>query len=203
MATASTESTVDRDQGPEAALRAGTYALLARLLNAPPDRELLARLERLQESGSEAGPMASAWGGLKLAAGRATPESASDEFQALFIGLGRGELVPYASWYLTGFLMEKPLAALRLDLQRLGFERQSGVAEPEDHAAALCDVMAMLTVDPAQDLQRQFFQQHLGSWMHRFFNDLARANSGRFYRAVGCLGEEFIQMEQRYLSMPV
>lgn len=190
----------------EDALRAGVYALLGRLLTAPPDTDLLRRLCELPAETGGGDELAAAWGALGLAAGRTSPEAAAEEYQDLFIGLGRGELVPYGSWYLTGFLMEKPLAQLRRDLARLGFSRREGINEPEDHAGALCEVMSMLIGDggPASaTLQRAFFGAHMGGWMGRFFNDLQRAKRGRFYRAVGQLGEAFIEVERQYWAMPV
>ena len=53
----------------------------------------------------------------------------------------------HGSWYLTGFLMEKPLAVLRDDLTALGLARRDSCGEPEDHLAALCDVMRALLID--------------------------------------------------------
>jgi len=128
-----------------------------------------------------------------------------DEYHALFVGLGRGELVPYGSWYLTGFLMEAPLGELRRDLERLGFDRQDGVREPEDHIAALCEVMAMLAGPSAADLdtQRAFFDRHLGAWADRFFGDLATAEAAVFYRAVGRLGQAFVELEKQYFTLEV
>jgi TorA maturation chaperone TorD len=116
----------------------------------------------------------------------------------LFIGLGRGEVVPYGSWYATGFLMERPLAELRDDLREIGVERQPGVHEPEDHAGALCDTMALLiSGDPPAPLeaQQRFYARHLEPWLPRFFADLQRAASARFYRAVGRLGGHFVAVE--------
>jgi len=85
--------------------------------------------------------MAAAWPLLKLAAQKATPIAVAEEYQELFIGIGRGDVVPYGSWYLTGSLMEMPLAHLRSDLKQLGYERNESVKEPEDHIAALLEVM--------------------------------------------------------------
>lgn len=190
----------------EDTLRAGVYALLGRLLTAPPDTDLLQRLCVLPADTGGGDELAAAWGALGLAAGRTSPEAAAEEYQNLFIGLGRGELVPYGSWYLTGFLMEKPLAQLRRDLARLGFNRREGVSEPEDHAGALCEVMSMLIGDgePASAARQQaFFEAHMANWMGRFFNDLQGAKRGRFYRAVGQLGEAFIEVERQYWAMPV
>ncbi|MGI8740087.1 MAG: TorD/DmsD family molecular chaperone [Gammaproteobacteria bacterium] len=129
----------------------------------------------------------------------------NDEFHELFMGIGRGELMPYASWYLTGFLMERPLAALRQDLKTLGFERQPGVGEPEDHAAALCEIMSMIIANvqgPDIDRQRIFFGEHM-AWLAQFFIDMQKAEAARFYRAVGQFGERFMTLEKEYLSMTI
>ena len=186
---------------PEDRLRADAYRALGRLLAAPPDEQTLALFAEAPVS-DESNLLAVAWRMLATSAGRAIAQQVEDEYQALFIGLGRGELVPYASWYLTGFLMERPLAQLRSDMRRLGFERQEGVSEPEDHAAALCEIMALLTGgDEALETQAQFFNNHIGPWMARFFRDMQQAPSARFYRAVGQLGEQFTITDQRYLEM--
>ena len=188
-------------------LRANTWALLAHLLATPPDAQLLGRLARIEdEHGEPEDLLGAAWLMLGAAAGRASPAALDNEYHALFIGVGHGELLPYASWYLTGFLMEKPLAMLRADLARLGFERQDSVSEPEDHAAAVCDVMAMLAGDdePAEVAeQAAFFGRHVAPWLGRFFRQLQEARSADFYRAVGQLGEQFLEVESKYLNKPL
>lgn len=186
--------------------RVQVYALLGALLVAPPQAELLQTLCQLDVPAAQPGQdMAAAWGAIKQAAARAEVGALADEYQELFIGIGRGELVPYGSWYVTGFLMEKPLAELRFDLKRFGFERQEGVSEPEDHAAALCETMGLLAGSPEVSLetQRKFFEKHIDPWMGRFFGDMTSARSARFYRAVGLLGERFLEVEKAYLSMLV
>lgn len=186
--------------------RARVYVLLGALLARPPNQTLLQTLGQMEIPASEAGSdMSPAWGSLKQAAARAEATAVADEFQELFVGISRGELVPYGSWYVTGFLMEKPLAELRVDLKRLGFERQEGVSEPEDHAAALCETMGLIAASPEFELtmQREFFGKHVDPWMGRFFGDLATARSASFYRAVGLLGERFLEVERNYLSMLV
>jgi TorA maturation chaperone TorD len=188
---------------PEDQLRADTYRVLGRLLAAPPDAETLDLFAAAPVS-NEDSLLAVAWRMLAMSAERATPGDVADEYQTLFIGLGRGELVPFGSWYLTGFLMEQPLARLRTDMQKLGFERQDDVSEPEDHAAALCEIMALLAEDAGPgslEVQAAFFETHIGTWMARFFRDMQEASSARFYRAVGQLGEQFINTDQRYLEM--
>lgn len=190
----------------EDAIRGNVYALLGHLLAEPPDADMLETLASIDPPSGDRGLLTAAWKMLGEAAGRATPVALRDEFQALFIGLGRGEVVPYGSWYLTGFLMELPLARLRGDLQELGIERQAGVREPEDHAAALCDAMALMIGgdEPvAVARQAQFFGQHIEPWMGRFFRDLQQASSAHFYRAVGQLGEQFVEVERRAFGMEV
>ena len=187
---------------PEEQARVDTYRLLGLLLAAPPNAELLGLLQAIEPGG---GPMAEAWEALCLAAASADAHGLRDEYQGLFIGLGRGELNPYASWYLTGFLMEKPLADLRRELAELGYGRRQEVAEPEDHIAALCEVMSLLIGERRlgfDDLQR-FYERYIGAWAGRFFADLERAQSADFYRAVGRLGSTFLGVEKKYFSMPV
>jgi TorA maturation chaperone TorD len=185
--------------------RANTYRLLARLLAAPASSELLGMLKQIDGADrSGGGAMAAAWQTLKLAGERTTVEAVDDEYHELFIGLTRGELVPYGSWYLTGFLMDQPLVVLRRDLAALGFERQEDVHEPEDHVSALCETMSLI-IDGADgfsfETQRNFFNEHLAPWVGRFFGDLQQAQYARFYRAVGQLGEQFIGIEKQYLAI--
>jgi TorA maturation chaperone TorD len=185
----------------EQAHRAGIYSLLGALLRDYPNGEVLAYTAQLGDT-EKAGPeLEVAVSMLGLAARHTSPDAIRDEYHALFIGLGRGELVPYGSWYQTGFLMEKPLGILRADLARLGFERNDDVHEPEDHIAALCEVMAFLIGDATSfDAQREFFESHLGNWGPDFFNDLEKADSACFYRSVARLGAAFLGIESRYLS---
>ncbi len=188
---------------PDDQLRAATYRLLGRLLGTPPDDQTLALLATAPTSDDE-NFLAVAWRLLATTSARTRADQATTEYEALFIGLGRGELVPYASWYMTGYLMEKPLAKLRSDMLALGFERQTNVNEPEDHAAALCEIMALLAEDAdleALQTQAEFFETYIGPWMARFFRDMQKSVSARFYRAVGQLGEQFIDTDQRYLEM--
>jgi TorA maturation chaperone TorD len=129
------------------------------------------------------------------------PVSVRREFNALFIGLGRGELVPYASFYLTGFLNEKPLATLRRDFAALGLARAEGVFEPEDGIASLMEAMGALVagrfgppVAPAR--QRDFWARHVGPWAGHFFADLEGAKAGHLYTAVGTVGRCFMDIER-------
>jgi TorA maturation chaperone TorD len=186
-------------ESPEDVLRANTYSLLGHLLATPPSGESLELLASINNDGGASEDMlAAAWEMLRQAAGKAEPTRLEDEFHDLFTGMGRGELMPYGSWYMTGFLMEQPLAKLRGDLIELGFQRQDGITEPEDHAAALCEVMSMISTGE-ESIQGQFFQNHIAPWMQRFFRDMQEARSASFYRAVGQLGEQFMEVEKEYL----
>jgi TorA maturation chaperone TorD len=187
-------------------IRGNVYALLGNLLAGPPDAELLEMLRAIKIDPSDDGSLAEAWSGLAIAAADAETGQLREEFDALFIGIGRGEVVPYGSWYLTGFLMERPLAELRTDLRALGVERREGVAEPEDNAAALCETMALLlTADAPASLEQQydFYSRHLEPWLPKFFRDLQQAGSARFYRAVGRLGEYFVGIESQAFRVTV
>ncbi|MEH6628336.1 MAG: molecular chaperone TorD family protein [Motiliproteus sp.] len=183
--------------------RSDSYALLASLMAAPADHKLLQWLQQIELDDNQNSQMHQAWSVLQLAASRADAAQIEEEYQQLFIGIGRGELVPFGSWYLTGFLMEKPLVQLRMDLQRLGFERDPDVCEPEDHIAALCEVMAVMA-NPVEGFSRSdiegFYNQNLGCWVQRFFVDLQNAKNAHFYSAVGRFGEIFAGMENLYLE---
>jgi TorA maturation chaperone TorD len=182
--------------------RARLFALLGRLLVAAPDGGLLDALRGLRGDRTALGE---AYGVLARAAAEADPVSVEREFHDLFIGLGRGELLPYASYYLTGFLHERPLAELRGDMLRLGLARAEGVAEPEDHIASECEVYAGLlsgSFDGGAAEAEAFFGKHLRPWAGRVFADIERAEAARFYRAVGTLGRVAVEIEQAALGLP-
>ncbi len=189
----------------EQSSRASVYSLLGALLARPPDAEALRTLAALRGADTGGQALAGAWSALEAAADAANEQTIVQEYNDLFIGVGRGELVPYGSYYMAGFLNEKPLAALRLDLERLGFERQDGVRESEDHAAALCETMSLLIGDEDTDFEEQqrFFGVHMAPWMPKLFRDLRTAKSALFYAAVGELGERFMEFETTYFAMLV
>ena len=182
-------------------LRAAEYGLLSLLLGRAPDAETLKRVATLKGDGSELG-MAH----LELASAAAAIDdrTVSREFFDLFIGLGRGELLPYASYYLTGFLHERPLARVREDLRSLGIERAGSSREPEDHIAILLEVMAGLARDDFEAEfaeQARFFERHLKPWAARMFADLEMSPSARFYRAVGRVGRVFMELESEAFTL--
>ena len=181
--------------------RASAYGILAALLRKVPTSEVLEYVSNFSDVAVDEDEMLLSMSTLGLAAKTSALSAVDDEYHDLFIGLGRGELVPYGSWYLTGYLMEKPLSILRDDLKLLGFERDESVVEPEDHVAALCEVMSLLVSDKdvSAETQTIFFEKHMSPWMDRFFNDLSEAESAVFYRAVGRFGSAFFDLEEQYL----
>jgi TorA maturation chaperone TorD len=182
-------------------VRSHEYDLLAVLLGRAPTGEVLERLSALK---GDATPLGLAHLALADAAAEADPDALQREFFDLFVGVSRGELLPYASYYLTGFLHERPLASVRESLSGLGIERADNVFEPEDHIAILCEVMAGLAAgrfetEPGAD--RRFFERHLRPWAPRFFVDLETAKSANFYRAVARVGGLFMDIEAEAFAM--
>lgn len=184
-------------------MRADLYGLLARLLFHAPDQQLLTDLRTLSGDDTE---MGRAFNMLAKMAEKSSLSDIQDEYDGLFIGMGRGELLPYGSYYLTGFLNEKPLAKLRNTMRDLGIEREESIKEPEDHIGRLCEMMAGLIVgaygSPAElPVQREFFTTHIHSWADHFFTDLEAAKLSRFFQPVGTIGRLFMEIEQNAFSM--
>ena len=186
----------------EERLRACVYRILARFLAAPPDDAALRVAAELEGDDTEFGRALRAFARTARATG---PREAKLEYDELFIGLVRGELVPYASFYRTGFLHERPLAAVRADLGRLGAAREASWSDPEDHIAGLCEAMAGLIEgrfgDGGLAGQRAFFERHLAPWAGRFFADLERARASRLYAPLGTIGRVFLDIEATAYAM--
>lgn len=181
-------------------LRAAEYGLLSLLLGKAPDAQTLSRVATLKGDASDLGM---AHVELATAAGM-DGRDVNREFFDLFIGLGRGELLPYASYYLTGFLHERPLARVREDFDLLGIERAGPSREPEDHIATLLEVMSGLArgeFDADFAMQARFFERHLKPWAARMFADLEMSQSAKFYRAVGRVGRVFIELESEAFTL--
>ena len=182
-------------------LRAAEYGLLSLLLGKAPDADTLSRFAGLKGDASDLGM---AHVELAAAAACSDDRSVSKEFLDLFIGLGRGDLLPYASYYLTGFLHERPLARVREDLYLLGIERAGPSREPEDHIAILLEVMAGLArgdFEAEFAEQARFFERHLKPWAARMFADLEMSQSAKFYRAVGRVGRVFMELESEAFTL--
>ena len=197
-ATATDMTISEEDQ-----LRADMYNFLGLLLAGPPSKDTLSKTAALTGDDSAMGEAINAMARVTKATSAKAVES---EFMALFIGLGRGELLPYTSFYLTGFLNEKPLAMLRKDMAGQRISRAPNVYEPEDNIASLLEMMGgMITgrfgeVTPL-DQQAAFFNKHIGSWAEHFFADLEAAKSSVFYAPVGSAGKAFMEIEREAFRM--
>ncbi|MEJ8562033.1 molecular chaperone TorD family protein [Yoonia sp. GPGPB17] len=183
--------------------RADLYNFLGVILSSPPDEMMLAQVASLSGDYTDLGQAIAT---LAKLAKLSKPEMVEREFNNLFIGIGRGELLPYASYYMTGFLNEKPLATLRLDMSRLGLTRSENVFEPEDNIASLMEIMAAMIVgrfgQPAPlSEQRTFFNAHIAPWARVFFADLEAAEGSVFYAPVGTVGRTFIEVEVEAFRM--
>jgi len=191
------------DVGPEEQLRAHLYRLLARFLSGPPSPATLEIGAALSGDHSELGRAIAAFAHI---CARSQAATVSEEYHELFIGLVRGELVPYGSYYLTGFLHEKPLAKLRQDMGRLGVERDPDVLDPEDHIASLCEMMAGFidgSLGRAFSLEQQkaFFTAHIGSWAPVLFRDMEAAKASVLYATLGSVGRIFLEIEEGAFAM--
>ena len=184
-------------------LRAEMYEFLAMMLRQEPSDELIGLVAGLKGDSSSIGSASTV---LATLASKITNDEIRDEYMRLFIGVGRGELLPYASYYLTGFLNDKPLAKLRNEMQVMGIERAEGVKDPEDHIASLFDIMAGLirgTFDAPNDLavQATFFKTHIDPWAPLLMRDIEAAKSAVFYAPVGTIGRAFMEIESEAFDM--
>ncbi|MBC3871367.1 TorD/DmsD family molecular chaperone [Undibacterium oligocarboniphilum] len=191
------------DQGEETA-RADLYGLLAALFYTPPSPELLQTLRSSAVTGE--GVLGQAWTDMVNMANQLDAQTISDEYAQLFIGTGKPEILLYGSYYLSGFLMEKPLAVLRSDLQQLGLQRADQVMETEDHIASLCEVMRYLIA--SEDIlqanlgtQKQFFSTHLQSWAGDLCGTIIVHPQARFYAALAQLTKTFLEVEAQSFDM--
>lgn len=188
---------------PEDRHRADLYNFLGLLLAGPPDQMLLEQTAGLS---ADDGALGTAINALAKIAKLSKPAQVEREFNKLFIGLGRGELLPYASYYLTGFLNEKPLASLRRDMAARGLTRAPNVYEPEDNIASLMELMGAMIVGRFGDPrvlsdQKTFFNRHITPWAGHFYSDLEAAKNSVFYAAVGAVGREFMAIESEGFRM--
>ena len=184
-------------------LRADMYALLGELLRKEPPDDVIKIVAAFQGDGSEIGSASSV---LATLASKLSGNEIRDEYMRLFIGVGRGEILPFASYYLTGFLNDKPLANLRNAMAELGIERAEGVKEPEDHIASLFDIMNGLirgAFGASTDLgvQARFFKTHIEPWAPLLMQDIEAAKSAVFYAPVGTIGRAFMDIESAAFDM--
>lgn len=184
-------------------MRANLYALLGSLLFQRPTAKTLQSLSVLTGDTTE---MGKAFNTLAKLAKSSDLQKVQEEYDGLFIGMGRGELLPYGSYYLTGFLNEKPLAKLRNSMTDLSIERQEDISEPEDHIGSLFEMMSGLILgnygSPAPiTTQREFYASHIESWATHFFKDLESAKLSKLYQPVGTIGRLFVEIESNAFSM--
>ena len=188
----------------EEQLRADMYSFLASLLRAEPSADLIKQLTLLESDDTPIGKAIKIL--TKLASSLDLP-SIRAEYVGIFIGVGRGEILPFASYYLTGFLKDKPLAKLRGDMQEIGIAVSSGI-DPEDHIATLFDIMAGLILGKFNRKfsigeQRDFFNKHLAPWVDLLMRDIEASKIAVFYAPVGTIGREFIEIERSSFKMDV
>ena len=186
-------------------LRADMYSFLANLLRAEPSAELVNQLTKLESDESPIGKSIKTLS--KLASSLDLP-TIRDEYVRIFIGVGRGEILPFASYYLTGFLKDKPLAKLRNDMKEIGIELAENVKEPEDHIASLFDMMSGLILGKFSKKfsigeQKEFFNKHLASWVDLLMRDIESSRIAVFYSPIGTIGREFMEIERSSFSMDV
>jgi TorA maturation chaperone TorD len=177
--------------------RSELYGVLSMLFYGPPSQAVLDLIEHAAIEGD--GVLADAWRRLQNASSQTDAERARAEYESLFIGVGKPDVMLYGSYYLSGFLMEKPLAALRDDLARLGLERSEHLAESEDHFAALCDAMRLLHGSIAT--QKEFFGAHIQPWAGQLFDAIDMHPGAAYYRAVGSLARSFVEVETQAFDM--
>jgi TorA maturation chaperone TorD len=181
--------------------RAELYGLLARLWIAPPDAELLTQFGvAVTEAPQPGGFLEAPWQALVTAMRATTAEAAADEYDALFGGVGKPEVFLYGSYYLAGFLNEKPLAELRSDLAALGLTRDEQRGETEDHIAYVFEVMRFLIAgdDVAVcnlEQQRRFFRAHVQPWVERLADAIEAQPRAALWREVAAFTRAFVQVE--------
>ena len=186
-------------------LRADMYSFLASLLRSEPSADLVKQLTLLKSDNT---PIGNAIKILAKLASSLDLHEIRDEYVKIFIGVGRGEILPFASYYLTGFLKDKPLAKLRNDMKEIGIEMSADVKEPEDHIASLFDIMSGIILGKFDRKfsiteQRDFFNKHLAPWVELLMRDIEASKIAVFYAPVGTLGREFIEIERSSFKMDV
>jgi TorA maturation chaperone TorD len=192
---------------PEDQARANFYALLARLFYAPPDRELLETLAAADEIAAEGGnqAFALAWRDLKREAAATDPEAAREEYESMFVGTGKAEVTLYTTAYATkgsaSNPLHNPLVSIKDFLATRGLGRKHSVHEPEDHVAALCEVMRHLVTMNDVAAQRDFFMQYLQPTVASLCDAISGCDQIRFYRPVARFAARFFEVEHAAFDM--
>jgi TorA maturation chaperone TorD len=195
---------------PEDLARADLYGLIARLFHEAPDQELLdqivSSIPEGQEAQSEAAPLARVWQNLVEMA-KANPAKAwQDEFDQNFISVGRPIIILNGSFYMAGYLNERPLVEIRRALDAFGLESAEEISETEDHISALCEVMRYLIAGDDVEIsnltkQRVFFNDHIRPWHDDLFDAIDAVSEMRLYHSVASLAREFLAIEGQGFDM--
>lgn len=188
---------------PEELARANFYGLIARLFQAPPDRALLEAMASASEMEAEEGGMAAAWRELERSAAEADPDAVREEYESAFIGTGKAPVTLYTSAYSMRYTNEVPLAELRGELARLGLGRLGDTSEPEDHIAALCEVMRHLIAEQKADLatQERFFSRWVWPVAEPLCDAISESPATSFYRRVARFAKTFFSLEKSAFEM--
>jgi TorA maturation chaperone TorD len=193
----------------EETARAEVYGLLAALYYAPPSAELMSQLRvAVTEAPAAGGFLEEPWREVVGAARALSDEAVAAEYDALFGGVGRPEVFVFGSHYLSGFLNEKPLAALRNDLAVLGLARDETMPETEDHIAYLCEVMRYLIAGDEVEVanltqQQKFFTTHLQPWVLQMCDVIAAHPKAKFYASLAGFTRAFVNVEAQGFDMLV
>ncbi len=185
----------------EETARAEVYGLLAALFYAPPSAELLSQLRvAVTEAPAAGGFLEEPWRQFVGTARELSDEHIANEYDALFGGIGKPEIYLFGSWYLSGFLNEKPLAALRGDLAALGLTRDETMSETEDHFACVCEVMRYLIAGDDVEVanltqQQKFFSAHVQTWAPALCDAITAHPKARFYAALAGFTAAFLSVE--------
>ena len=191
----------------EETARAEVYGLLAALFYAPPAAELHGKLQVAVTQAPSAGALLEhSWGELVASARQYSLPDICREYDALFGGVGKPEVYLFGSHYLSGFLNEKPLAALRTDLAGLGLARDAAMSETEDHVAYLCEIMRYLIAGEDAGVanltrQREFFSRHVQPWFHAMCEAVMQHPKAHFYSVLAAFTQAFVSIEAQGFDM--
>lgn len=187
----------------EETARAEVYGLLAALFYAPPSPELLTQLRvAVTEAPAAGGFLEEPWRQFVGTVRDLSDAQVAAEYDALFGGVGKPEVYLFGSYYLSGFLNEKPLAALRGDLAALGLARDETMPETEDHVACVCEVMRYLIAGDDVEVanltqQQKFFSAHVQTWVPAMCEAIGAHPKARFYAALAAFTAAFVSVESQ------
>jgi len=197
----------ERPVAPEDAGRADFYALLAALFHHAPDGKLLRTLALASPLEGGDGALADAWKGLVAASAVMDEEAVDEEYETLFVGMGKAKVSIYAGWYTGASAVDHPRVRIVEDLAALGLAQSSGVSEPEDHFAGLLDAMRVLVAGgagrpPATIAeQKRFYEAHVKPGVGRFLAAVREAPESNYYRKVAAVGEAFVGIENESFNL--